>query len=422
MKKTKKLLSVLICVMLILSLTTTAYAAENNYADARVCDVNFSKENSLPGDYLYEQQYVDYLIANGMDTDRYYFSAWYTYQEVYYYYEENNVTDTPDWVLAFSHTPIFSEAFCYGIFGNYVLASNNIYYPSSFGYRVYIPAENKFYTFEEAWSKGIKGIEHAISDYILPNTKFYYDDDYFVGAQLIGDADGDGVITIVDATTIQMTLAELLQYNSYDDIRRHEAIGEEELSFVTDFDRDGDVTIMDATSIQRNLAKLDVDKIEDDNKELPASTSIDYVTEVNIDSLQRYDRHVEFSDYALGVNVKNNGIWPVRDEKIFRTYAEYAAYFNKTYDKFDEEFFNDKALVYICREFCLPTHTFDVSGLSVDNSTLSIKLNEFVEHPETVACVTYKQSMFVSVDKNALDGVDTISVDNTVVDIYPDKY
>lgn len=59
---------------------------------------------------------------------------------------------------------------------------------------------------------------------------------------LLGDADGDGEVTILDATCIQRTLASL-SVESYNET-------------ASDTDQDGEVTIVDATFIQRWLASL----------------------------------------------------------------------------------------------------------------------------------------------------------------------
>ena len=59
---------------------------------------------------------------------------------------------------------------------------------------------------------------------------------------ILGDADNDGDVTIMDATVIQRTIAELptVSYNEA----------------AADADQDNSVTIMDATSIQRHIAEL----------------------------------------------------------------------------------------------------------------------------------------------------------------------
>ena len=59
---------------------------------------------------------------------------------------------------------------------------------------------------------------------------------------VIGDVDGDGCVTIMDATTIQRRLAGL-KISKW-------------LSKLADFDGDGEITILDATFIQRRLADL----------------------------------------------------------------------------------------------------------------------------------------------------------------------
>ena len=63
------------------------------------------------------------------------------------------------------------------------------------------------------------------------------------GSNKIGDADGDGTVTILDATRIQRWLADLVGDSA---INKSNA----------DADRDGTVTIIDATHIQRFLAGL----------------------------------------------------------------------------------------------------------------------------------------------------------------------
>ena len=64
---------------------------------------------------------------------------------------------------------------------------------------------------------------------------------------LLGDADGDGAITILDVTCIQRKLANLI------------GSGETYIEDAADADADGDVSILDATHIQRLLAGLVTD-------------------------------------------------------------------------------------------------------------------------------------------------------------------
>lgn len=61
--------------------------------------------------------------------------------------------------------------------------------------------------------------------------------------KLLGDADSDSLVTVLDATRIQRYKAELVDVGSID-------------LTAADYDEDGDVTILDATRIQRSLADL----------------------------------------------------------------------------------------------------------------------------------------------------------------------
>ena len=61
---------------------------------------------------------------------------------------------------------------------------------------------------------------------------------------VMGDVDGDGLLTILDATSIQRFLAEIVEF---DDKQKE----------LADYDGDGEITILDCTKIQRVLAELD---------------------------------------------------------------------------------------------------------------------------------------------------------------------
>ena len=78
------------------------------------------------------------------------------------------------------------------------------------------------------------------SDFILINTGSDSEDET---PDLLGDVDGDGVVTIIDATYIQRKLASLAIPFEFNDV-------------VADTDEDGTVSIIDATMIQRWLANL----------------------------------------------------------------------------------------------------------------------------------------------------------------------
>ena len=82
-------------------------------------------------------------------------------------------------------------------------------------------------------------------NYISNNTITLYDAGVTATSKvtLIGDADGDGDVTILDATMIQRFLADL-SVDSFDEA-------------AADVDGDGDISILDATWIQRYLAEIE---------------------------------------------------------------------------------------------------------------------------------------------------------------------
>ena len=88
---------------------------------------------------------------------------------------------------------------------------------------------------------------------------------------ILGDADGDGKVTILDATRIQRYLASLSDMT------------DDELT-AADADQDGSVTILDATRIQRYLAGFETDTaigepITDNSGETPSEPASEEPTE-----------------------------------------------------------------------------------------------------------------------------------------------
>ncbi len=82
-------------------------------------------------------------------------------------------------------------------------------------------------------------IERATSCYLISYT-------FTIPAEttgyILGDVDGDGKVTIIDATAIQRHLASIPTFAYHEE--------------AADTDEDGDITIIDATAIQRWLANL----------------------------------------------------------------------------------------------------------------------------------------------------------------------
>lgn len=115
-------------------------------------------------------------------------------------------------------------------YGDWCIYSTGTYYPSSTS--MFVRKDDRIFTLQEAWDCGIITDLSPVVGFNRPKV------------HSIGDADLDYEITILDATQIQLKLAQLLSSDK------------EWIVEVADYDRDGETTVLDATAIQIRLAKL----------------------------------------------------------------------------------------------------------------------------------------------------------------------
>lgn len=187
-------------------------------------DINFDKEP-----YLFELEYREQYEVIGH----------YNYSELYYHYDENEALD---WVLVNAQSglePLDMEISM--DIGNVVVQSCSIFHNFRYQYGVYDVSESKFYDLFDLRSEPEK--YDGLLD-VLVQKKI---------GQLIGDLDNDGVISILDATKIQLCLAGL---ESFPNNEFYSVYNTSERGRMSDFDKDGDVSILDATAIQLNLAQI----------------------------------------------------------------------------------------------------------------------------------------------------------------------
>ncbi|MBQ8539314.1 MAG: type I pullulanase [Ruminococcus sp.] len=88
----------------------------------------------------------------------------------------------------------------------------------------------------------------AVGVFAEEDTVVSYNYDRFVPSSLLvenGDVNGDGAITILDATEIQLALAELIEFT-------------DEQKVMADYDFNGEVNVMDVTLLQMYLAKMEI--------------------------------------------------------------------------------------------------------------------------------------------------------------------
>lgn len=184
----------------------------------------------------YEQLFVERLKINldesGND------EGFYDYKEIYEYYSVSSAdVAEPDYILVFAASCLVCPIIVQETIGEYAVVSYSDYSPYSLGYHIYVPAEDKIYTLEEAYNENIEGIDKAFTE-----SGIY--------AGLIGDADKNSKINIKDATMLQKHLAKITDPKDY----YREYLSE----MIVDFNRDEVFNISDATAIQKYLAEIDL--------------------------------------------------------------------------------------------------------------------------------------------------------------------
>ena len=83
---------------------------------------------------------------------------------------------------------------------------------------------------------------------------------------ILGDANGDGYVTISDATSIQMSLVEL-------------PVGDDFSAYAADVDGDGEIKLEDAVTIQKWVAEIELPYSIGEFFEFPVATTAQPTTE-----------------------------------------------------------------------------------------------------------------------------------------------
>ena len=189
-------------------------------------------------------------VANVHRSDRYFF------EQIGQYPAQD-----PEWILIRGGLYDLSAngdiQYQYAAFGNKFLRANTNSSPFSLGYGVFDVKTNVFYDLVDAWDMNLNNLRE-VWDELAPAVPYDEKDKSSEnGMYVIGDADVDGEVTILDATRIQRCLAELDE-NPWESFTATGAdfVRGTVVAGATDYDRDGDTTVMDATRIQRNIADL----------------------------------------------------------------------------------------------------------------------------------------------------------------------
>ena len=224
------------------------YLGNHSYVIANLTKAQINKANTYA-----EVESVDYADApmaepDGTQSDsanlfedkvKELYPFLYNYSELYYHSDNNGDVD---WVLiAGEEAAVFPEPL-YQVIGNRVIIEEQQTAPFGFGMAVYNVAQNIVSPIYDGMLSQYDGLEEAFNEYGC--------------GKLIGDVDGDGCISILDATVIQRCLASLRDYPASDVIQPFGDV-EGALKYYSDYNRNGERDIIDATCIQRYLAGLD---------------------------------------------------------------------------------------------------------------------------------------------------------------------
>ena len=167
------------------------------------------------------------------------------YDELYWHMAENGEND---WSLIYYESGLAPPWMVKsgGFIGDravFSIAEGSVF-ASSYG--VYDVKNDRFLSLPKAAEEGFDGLADVVNQLKL-------------GVE-IGDADQDGLLSVLDATRIQKILAGIATYEQlWDDAFNQEPLDGNATLYVSDIDRDGVRSILDATRIQKFLAGI-VDK------------------------------------------------------------------------------------------------------------------------------------------------------------------
>ena len=212
---------------------------------------------------------------------------------------------------------------------------------------------------------------------------------------LYGDVYTDGNVTIADATEISKYLAELTVFS-------------DEQLVMADYNGDESIDIKDATDIQKMIADLNY-KYTHELYEVEYS---DFTTEdltavpFTVDKNANAPFYSESLDYYYIKDYSNL-------ETLFKTYDEYSRFFNATFEEYNEEFFEENALLFLYAYEQTVADYFTLDNVYVKDNILYLEITSWISDAEEVPDMFAYWNQFVSVDKADVENVEKICVKTT---------
>ncbi len=161
------------------------------------------------------------------------------YEEKCVVYDDNN---EPSYVLLEANNGEGCEQVIAFRFGRIIVYSPAIYTSFTYKFGIYDIKEDKFYDIYDLKD----------TPYKYPNLEWLLC--IYSEIKPVGDSDGDGAVTIMDATNIQRCVAKIGSLSDDDSYFTHESDGAKNIS---DADNDGEISVLDATQVQLIVAHVE---------------------------------------------------------------------------------------------------------------------------------------------------------------------
>lgn len=169
---------------------------------------------------------------------------------------------------------------------------------------------------------------------------------------VIGDSNSDGVLNIRDATALQKYCAKMGKVDK----------------LVADFNGDLNINVRDATDIQKKLAGL---KYTCRRELYPVTFKYRNDTEEKIiESVKYSSGPLSDSELDLILNYDTPDVFNYTT--VFKSVQEFEAFFGRSSERFNEEFFENKALVYLYRFYFSSSQYIAPDSLTYKDGVLHV--------------------------------------------------
>ena len=299
------------------------------------------------------------------------------YREISEYFPSTE-DESKNFKLVFATYGTTKETFSYRKdFGEYTYY-NPSYTRDHREYLIYLYNQDLVYTIEEAYYAKVDGLEPALralnGEALLKN----------------GDTNGDFEVNVKDATFLQKYTAKLESVNKIYSLELFERSA--------DLNRDHKINVKDATLLQKQIAKIVVPTVYN---AIPSSADSVKYKEVNLGYCSDFGN----SDRLI-TNIEQYKSYPINSDK-----------------EYTEEFFEEKALVHIYRNYHTGMVKGFVSGVYREGDTLFVEYGE--SHPAFGSGVTDDVGSFhvaLEIDKDLIEGVEKLAVEVNTYQNSPNDY